>query len=542
MRHELLFASVLIALLVQPLAAQSREPTHRIENAATAFAAGDFGRSCFALGDFDGDGFADYAISAQNWPVNVYFGRVYVYSGRTSALIRTFDGDQQSSGFGLAAADLGDINGDGFRDLAVSAFDHDSGGFLNNGRVFAFSGATGAVLWTSSGGASGRTLGKAMGAISDITGDGIADLAAGERGFTGIATGTGRVVFLSGANGVMVGSVEGSVQFENLGSTLGTRAGTGIVYAGAGNSSKVYQIPAVAVFGQTPIVAHAAVPSAVSSARINILFAAGAPTRLAIGRPDADVAGVINAGTIDVYAIGSIVPMLTLAGTYQDEQIGMSLATGRDVDGDGSDEIVFTSAVLGQAVFAVRARVVAVTGTLVDDVIRSDGTGSVVSSIPDVTGDGRGEWLLATSSGVTAVFQSCLFSKGLALTSSSGVGGGYTATMTIDAGPFLGGRPYLQAYGVSGAAPGTFGPPPWPLIPLNIDAVTTLAFSLAGSSILPDPFGTLTAAGTKTTTLALPASIVPALTGLGLTTAAVITDPTGVTVVCATNPITILFP
>src|SRR5436305_963734 len=72
------------------------------------------------------------------------WGRVFIFSGATGAMIRKIVPTSEFFAFGFSLAALGDVNGDGIPDLAVGAPE-----FLNNrwGEVYAFSGATGAQLW-----------------------------------------------------------------------------------------------------------------------------------------------------------------------------------------------------------------------------------------------------------------------------------------------------------------------------------------------------------------------------------------------------------
>lgn len=84
-----------------------------------------FGASLAGIGDFDGDGRADFAIGEPN--VNNGSGRVIVYSGVNAAVLVVMDGPAGSH-FGAALAGVGDVDGDGRADLAIGAPDFVSGG------------------------------------------------------------------------------------------------------------------------------------------------------------------------------------------------------------------------------------------------------------------------------------------------------------------------------------------------------------------------------------------------------------------------------
>jgi len=82
------------------------------------------GASVGAAGDVDDDGYDDVLIGAPRKPVlgsQVNPGRVLVVSGRTHALIDLVEGAIDLEQFGSAVAGLGDVDGDGWPDLASGA-------------------------------------------------------------------------------------------------------------------------------------------------------------------------------------------------------------------------------------------------------------------------------------------------------------------------------------------------------------------------------------------------------------------------------------
>lgn len=211
-----------------------------------------FGYSAVGIGDVNGDGVEDMAVGAPG-PFGFVplpcdptapacappeWGRVFVFSGATGALIRKIVPTSEYFAFGFSLAAFGDLNGDGVPDLAVGAPE-----FLNNrwGEVYAFSGATGGQLWVFREPPSPvkqaiASLGVFIAPVGDLNGDGRRDLlvAAPFHDNTGAGTLLGGAVFvLSGANGAIIRSHQASPPlddgfFGGALSALGDQNGDGV--------------------------------------------------------------------------------------------------------------------------------------------------------------------------------------------------------------------------------------------------------------------------------------------------------------------------
>jgi hypothetical protein len=192
-----------------------------------------FGFSVEGLGDVNGDGFDDVAVSL---PFDESFkgggdadhaGRVYVILGEEDffgssdkettstdeigkglrGYVLLGDGESVSFGTSLGSADF---NGDGFADILVGSYRWSSGGDLSvAGGVYVFWGGDGVergrILLSKSlndgrvlhlrGGSSGESAGWALESLGDVNRDGYDDIVIGAPGFDG---GRGKVYVVMG--------------------------------------------------------------------------------------------------------------------------------------------------------------------------------------------------------------------------------------------------------------------------------------------------------------------------------------------------------
>lgn len=203
-------------------------------------------------------------------------GRIYAYSGRTGALLFERTGEPGDC-FGWSLAGCGDMDGDGHADLLVGAPQFGSGA----GCVYLLSGVDGQLLGLLKGESVGDRFGEEVASLGDWNGDGWNDYAVGAPG---VSPG-GRVSLLTGITGKELTRLEGR--------TAGDRFGASI---------------------------------------------AGSDRTLAIAAP---LAGAHRGGAIYVY--GGQEPQLKFsveAGERDDDSSGPFVAIVGDMDNDGSEDIL----------------------------------------------------------------------------------------------------------------------------------------------------------------------------------------------------------
>ena len=167
---------------------------------------GYFGNAADGIGDVDGDGFDDVAI-CERGDTNVW-----IFSGANASTIRVHG---SSSGFvpGINVAGLGDLNQDGFTDYALG-----SPSSSMSGAVRVFSGLDGSLLHQFVGQSTGDAFGTAIDSAGDVDGDGIADILIGVQSST--FTGPGRAELYSGADWSLLQTFRNGVNQDAFGKSV----------------------------------------------------------------------------------------------------------------------------------------------------------------------------------------------------------------------------------------------------------------------------------------------------------------------------------
>lgn len=316
------------------------------------------GLSVGALGDINGDGFADFAASGEGEGIYNDAPASYVVFGKAGGVggnlgnLNGSNGFKTNSAFARDFRVAGDVNGDGFGDLLLgngvffgkpsgtSEYESFSGGSLNGSNGFALTG------------------GFASAAAGDVNGDGFDDIIAGNplADTKGADAGEAYVVF--GKAGGFTASldpttVDGSNGFKIFGGGPGQKAGGAVSGAGDVNGDGFDD---VVVSTESPNRFHVVFGRASGFADGIDLATLDATTGFSIvganGTPVA--AGDINGDTLGDLVVGSTVifgragvsvsdiDAATLDGSDGFQVLGdglRSLMGAGDINGDGFDDL-----------------------------------------------------------------------------------------------------------------------------------------------------------------------------------------------------------
>ena len=167
-------------------------------------AAALYGISVSTAGDADGDGYSDIIVGSPDYDNGqTNEGIAFVYRGSASGLITTpywtYESNQASSRFGASVSTAGDVNGDGYSDIIIGSPDY----FLSVGRASLFSGSGSGISvtpdWTYETINTGEQLGSSVSSAGDVNGDGYSDVIVGSPNYNNGENSEGRVLVFQGS-------------------------------------------------------------------------------------------------------------------------------------------------------------------------------------------------------------------------------------------------------------------------------------------------------------------------------------------------------
>jgi len=336
----LVASSFACALLAAP---QSPAQTlHWARNGASSL--DEFGTAVAGAGDVDGDGIDDVIVGAYRADAgSITPGRATVHSGRDGSVLLSLVGRNNDEWFGHAVGAAGDVDGDGFGDVYVSAPNRAAGTAGLAGCVTLFSGRDGHEFLTWSGGSVER-LGWSVANLGDVDGDGRDEFVLGGPRWSGRGSDRGRVHLVSAAGGAERLVLEG----EMAGDWFGVSVAACGDFDGDG-------APDFAVGADRRDLAGAdqgrAYVHALDGRRLATFDGAAANDRfgatlagvgdfdgdgrgdLLVGAPQHDAAG-LNAGRASLFGASGPAALLDLDGDAAGDSFGSALAAIGDFDGD----------------------------------------------------------------------------------------------------------------------------------------------------------------------------------------------------------------
>src|SRR6266850_691838 len=338
----------------------------------------------------------------------------------------TVFGDQFDERFGASVAGAGDVNGDGFADVLVGAYQYDNGEF-DEGAAFLYYGSTTGPsplpAWTFEPNQTGAWFGYSVASAGDVNGDGYADIIVGAPLYDDLVVDNGRAfVFLGSSTGLglqpawTAGINQANARFGSAVASAGDVNGDGIkdVIVGAplyDNGQNADEGRAFVFLGS-----FAGLSSTPNWSGGSGLFSSGFGTSVAaagdvngdgfgdiiVGAPLYDFGGFFDEGRVFVYfgsASGpSLNPSWTADGNKGIAHFGQSVAGAGDVNGDGFSDVVVGAPRLGTSTNPAEGSVLVYyggrnglanqSGFTVTETHANDLFGGSVAGAGDVNGDG----------------------------------------------------------------------------------------------------------------------------------------------------------
>jgi len=338
---------------------------------------GDYlGVSVAGAGDINGDGYADMVAGAHQYQTGN--GKALVWYGGPGGLPGspsvTLLGTRFGDTFGGAVASAGDVNGDGYGDVIVGApFEEDLSVLpspLNDegiARVYlgGAAGLSASPAWSDRGGQADMHYGSTVASIGDANGDGASDVVVGApdydvpsgmflvvdsgqlRIFNGRYSGTPLMIHLSidgpansrlGASAAGAGDVDGDGYSDLLAGAPSFNSGQGLAVAYPGSPAGIWPGP---MWTQGGVENFSSFGSSVATAGdVNL----DGKSDVLVGAVFRDNGGAQDRGYAAIYPgplPTAVAPIWNINGPSSFANLGHSVASAGDVNGDSRNDLIF---------------------------------------------------------------------------------------------------------------------------------------------------------------------------------------------------------
>lgn len=317
------------------------EDTRIIHRINGEHAGDEFGWVARVVGDIDQDGVLDFVSTAPSFGAGN--GKIYVYSGKSGALL--FDAvGKNSERLGNGASGAGDVNLDGIPDVICGAPKGPNGG-----SAYVYSGIDGKVLHHLSLGKVGAQFGYKVGSLGDVNNDGHDDVIVTGLNAPGQQPGTGAAFAYSGKTGDILFELKGNRTGDKYGSAVAgyNQDGQRLIAVGAQDAGEnrggcvfVYRVK-----NSAPELAFK-ISGDSKSANLGQMFVSFPGDSDQDGTVDVyasdfgDSGAAQGAGKIVVHSGATGKQLFSISGAQPGEGFGTSPSDAGDVNGDGIGDLV----------------------------------------------------------------------------------------------------------------------------------------------------------------------------------------------------------